>query len=367
MSRRARWLSAAGCTGLLALAAAGWIWHAWTSGPATVAGAADVRLRVEPGQPLTAVADTLVARGLLDHPRLFRWWARLTGRDRELHAGLYEIPRGTSPRGLLRRLVAGRTVPVVVTLPEGISAEAAAARLAATLDGTAEDFLTAADSLVASAVRSRGWLAAAAAARYDSLLAASGTGGGRRLHWCEGYLAPDTYHFAEGTDAVTAAQALVDLQLARIDSVATPVSTESAELGLSIHDLVTLASIVEAEARHVAEQRKIAAVYVNRLRRGWRLEADPTVAYFLDKRGERLLYRDLARPSPWNTYRHVGIPPGPILNPGLSALAAAARPDRDCTALYFVADGDGGHVFSETAEQHEAAVRRYRRLRDGRR
>jgi UPF0755 protein len=127
---------------------------------------------------------------------------------------------------------------------------------------------------------------------------------------------------------------------------------------------VTIASIVEAEARRADERARIAAVYFNRLRRGARLEADPTVAYVLDKRGERLLYRDLRVDSPYNTYANTGLPPGPIGTPGLASLAAAAHPDTLCDAFYFVADGEGGHVFSRTADEHRAAVARYRRLRD---
>jgi UPF0755 protein len=137
-----------------------------------------------------------------------------------------------------------------------------------------------------------------------------------------------------------------------------------ASLRLSPHDIVTLASIVEAEARRPAERALIAAVYVNRLRAGWSLEADPTVAYLLGKKGERLYYHDLEADSPYNTYRHPGLPPGPIGNPGVSALRAAAHPDRACTALWFVADGEGGHVFSRTLVDHERAVRAYRARRE---
>jgi UPF0755 protein len=322
-----------------------------------------VRVRVPAGSTVAAVADSLAAQGLLAHKGVFRWGARLTGGDRRLHAGLYDMPRGASPRRLLELLVTGRTVPVVVTLPEGVEARDAARRLAEALDFTAPEFLAVADSLVEAAVRSRRWLAGSAADRYDSLVTAGAAGGGRRFRWSEGYLAPDTYHFAEGTDIQTAARAVVGLQLARLDSIATLVSGPAEGLGFSPHELLTLASIVEAEARLADERPRIAAVYHNRLRRGWRLEADPTVAYFLDKRGDRLLYRDLERSSPFNTYRRSGLPPGPIGNPGRLSLAAAARPDTLCEDLFFVADGRGGHVFSRTAAEHQRAVAEYRRRR----
>jgi UPF0755 protein len=268
---------------------------------------------------------------------------------------------------LLELLTEGRTVPVIVTLPEGDEARDSARRLATALEFSAADFLDAADSLVASAVRSRGWLANSAADRYDSLVSNADPGSGRRLRWSEGYLAPDTYHFAEGADLQTVARVVVGHQLARLDTLVALLSPQVRSLGLSVHELLTLASIVEAEARRADERSKIAAVYINRLRRGWRLEADPTVAYFLDKRGERLLYRDLEGQWPYNTYRVAGLPPGPIGSPGRAALAAAAAPDSTCDALFFVADGKGGHIFSRTAAQHQEAVERYRRLRAARR
>ncbi|MBM4131087.1 endolytic transglycosylase MltG, partial [bacterium] len=127
--------------------------------------------------------------------------------------------------------------------------------------------------------------------------------------------------------------------------------------------LLTLASIIEAETSRPDERARVGAVYLNRLRLGMNLAADPTVAFATQKKGQRLLYRDLEVDSAWNTYRRRGLPPGPIGSPGMASLRAAARPDPACRELYFVADGEGGHVFSHTAQEHEAAVRRYRLLR----
>jgi UPF0755 protein len=131
---------------------------------------------------------------------------------------------------------------------------------------------------------------------------------------------------------------------------------------LTPHQLLSLAAIVEAEARLAAERERIAGVYHNRLARGMRLEADPTVAFWLGKRGERLLYRDLEMDSPFNTYRRSGPPAGPIGAPGAAALLATARPDTAGGDLYFVADGAGGHVFSGTLADHQRAVAAYRAL-----
>jgi len=249
-------------------------------------------------------------------------------------------------------------VPVVVTLPEGLQARELAAVLADSLRLDAAEILAACDALVAGGADTL--MTANERARLAELLGTGNLPPGRRLHWCEGYLAPDTYHFAVQIDAQAVAQAVVGLQLERLQQARAlpwPASVQS-----SPHALLTLASIIETEARRPAERTRIAAVYHNRLERGMRLEADPTVAFWLDKRGQRLLYRDLEVDSPYNTYRRGGLPIAPIGNPGLAALLAAAQPDPNCDALYFVADGEGGHIFSRTHADHQRAVARYREL-----
>jgi UPF0755 protein len=129
------------------------------------------------------------------------------------------------------------------------------------------------------------------------------------------------------------------------------------------HQVLTLASIVEAEARVGDERPRIAAVYHNRIARGMRLEADPTVAYAMGGYRGRLYYKDLAIDSPYNTYRRAGLPPGPICSPGAASIRAALHPTPDERALYFVAGGDGRHVFSETLHDHNRAVQAARRNR----
>jgi UPF0755 protein len=321
-------------------------------------------IRIPAGATLATVTDTLVAHDLLRHPTLFTLGARLTGQDRRLQAGRYAIPRGTAPRELLALLVSGRTLPVRVTLPEGIAAEGAAELVAAALECEARLFLAAADSLARAAIVAKRLLPdATSAAAYDSVIQQPRIQLPRQLHWSEGYLAPDTYHFAEGTSAEAAARVIVNLGIVRLDSVYQLRSGRVRDLDLSAHELLTLASIVEAEARRDDERDKVAAVYVNRLSQGWRLEADPCIAYLLDKRGQRLYYKDLAVNSPFNTYRHAGLPPGPIGSPGLLALLAAARPAADREIMFFVSDGEGGHVFSRTRKEHEAAVQAFRQKR----
>ena len=131
------------------------------------------------------------------------------------------------------------------------------------------------------------------------------------------------------------------------------------------HQVMTLASIVEAEARDPLERPLVSAVYHNRLKIHMKLDADPTVAYAKGGYHGRLYYKDLEMDSPYNTYRNPGLPPGPIGNPGAESIRAALYPDESSQALYFVARGDGGHEFSDTLKQHDAAVRRARAMADG--
>lgn len=344
---------AAGAAVLLGVAVVGWGWRAWTGPadpPAGMAAGEVVPVRIHPGMTLRAAADSLTARGLLPGSRVFLVGARLTGMDRGLKAGLYEVPAGLSPRDLLATLTSGRTVQLKVTVPEGLDAEEVAAVVGEALGFAADAFLAAADSLVLDR-----WGDALRPGLPPSAVP-------REFRACEGMLAPDTYHFGEGTGAREAAAHLVDVQAARIDSVLALPRPEGTA-GLDAHELVTLASIVEAEARLASERERVAAVYVNRLAAGRRLEADPTVAYVLRKKGKRLYYRDLEVDSPYNTYRVGGLPPGPIANPGRAALEAAARPDTASRDMFFVSDGEGGHVFSRTAAEHEEAVREFRRKR----
>ncbi len=342
---------------------AGLGWRAW-SRPAggRPPGPPYQTVRVPVGASYGAVIDTLARRGLVRQRRLLRLVARVTGRDRQLRAGVYTLPRGLAPRDLLALLATGRVVLARVLLPEGIEAEEAARRVADATGGDAARFLAAADSLARVGIVARGLAGdAARLARLDALATAGARAGAaaasRPFHWCEGYLAPDTYFLPPGLSAVAAARVIVTAGVARVDSL--PRAS-----GLAPHDLLTLASLVEAEARLPEDRPRIAAVYLNRLRLGWRLEADPTVAYALRKRGERLFIRDLTVDSPFNTYACPGLPPGPIGSPGAAALRAAVRPDSACEALFFVARGDGGHVFSRTLEAHERAVRAWRAQRE---
>jgi len=347
---------------LLAAGAAFWAWTEWNRpGPGAdgPAGAPPVEIRVPPGANLATVADTLQARGLLDRRRAFVLGARLTGSDRSLRAGRYALRRGLSPRELLIQLVDGRTLPVVVMVPEGLPTREAVVGIAEAFGWAPATFRAACDAEVkALLLETAGDPDAYAAALLNESLAR-----GREFPLCEGYLFPETYHFAEGASVRDVARAIMRAGWDRW------VPDAKARLALgdlplrTPHEVLTLASIVEAETPRVSEMPRVAAVYLNRLRDGRPLQADPTIAYALDKKGRRILYSDLRVPSVFNTYLNRGLPPGPIGNPGLAAIAAVLKPLPGCQDYFFVADGLGGHVFSRTHAQHEAAVRVYRQRR----
>ncbi len=345
-----------------------WGWSQWTGpGPQLPLSAEFVLLEIPPGMTLTAAADTLVSRGLLKNRNVLLLGARGMGLQRGLRAGLYRLEAETPPRDLLLNLTSGQSVQIRVTVAEGLDAETTAGIMARALDFSSESFLSFADSLVRSKAGAGQLLQQQnSVARLDSILLKASQPGIRQFHWCEGYLAPDTYMFSVGISAEAAAGHLIRTQMARLDSALSQVNIVSPVYG-STHQLVTLASIVEAEARQEDERALIAAVYSNRLQRNWRLEADPTVAYILRKRGKRMFFKDLEVDSPYNAYRNKGLPPGPIGNPGFASILAAARPDSGFAAMFFVSDGKGGHVFSRTMREHEEAVRRFRQSKSAER
>ena len=354
-----RFLLVAGCLLLLLAAGLGWSWSQWTQRWPVGPRYATQHVRVPTGMTLSALADTLQARGLLRHRQVLLAGARLNGKGSRLQAGLFAVAPGLPVRDLLDLFTKPGLPPLRVTIPEGLDAAQTARLLAGELGFDATSFLDAANRATGAAWRERGGAAGAAAcARLDSILVAEAVRSARVFPRCEGYLAPDTYFFAEDTSPAAAAERLVATQFARLDSVlAGPRSPAAA--GLSPHQLLTLASIIEAETGRADERARVSAVYLNRLRLGWNLAADPTVAFAVRKKGQRLLFRDLESGSAYNTYRLPGLPPGPIGSPGMAAIRAAARPDPACRALFFVADGDGGHVFTQTAAEHEAAAQRY--------
>ncbi|BBM73567.1 endolytic transglycosylase MltG [Rhodothermus marinus] len=332
-----RWI--AGAVLVLLLLAGGLVWIALAPNTPPFEGTRGVK--IPRAASFEQVVDSLQAAGILRHRASFVWLARLTGWHRQIKAGYYTFEAGASNYHLLSVLRRGLQTPVRVTIPPGSRAEVVAAVVCRTLACVPDSLL--------------------AALRDSSLAAELGTD---TLHLF-GRLLPDTYFFYWLTDPRTVIrrvhQHFLDFftpeRRARADS-----------LGLSIDEVVTLASIVEWEAGP-EERPRIAGVYLNRLRRGMPLQADPTVQYAvlqLEGQKRRLLFADYQIDHPYNTYRFRGLPPGPITNPSPDAIDAVLHAERH-DYLYFVADGEGGHVFSRTFREHVRAANRYRRLMEQRR
>jgi UPF0755 protein len=307
-------------------------------GEAPQAGGETVLVTVPPGASFATVTDTLVSRGLVSHPRLFTALARVRKLDRGIRAGSYAFQPGSSWSTLLEDLVTGRVITIGVTVPEGFTLAQMASRLTPVTGLSADSVLAV--------------LRADSAALLRDL---PGPG-------LEGYLFPDTYRFAEGTRLDDVVGAMVR----RYRAAWTPRrEARREELGMTEREVVTLASIIQAEARVVDEMPTISAVYHNRLRLGWPLQADPTVLYALGGHRPRLLYAamDSVAGNPYNTYTHSGLPPGAIGAPGEAALEAALFP-LDVDYLFFVARSDGSHTFTRTLAEHNRAVAISRRERD---
>jgi len=293
---------------------------------------AATRVIIPRGASFAQAADSLARTGLVGSPRMFRLYGRLTGGDRNIKPGTYLLKHGTPWKDIVSALNGGHGLVNTITIPEGYSLSQITPLLARTLKVPADS--------VDAAVRDTALLA-----RLDI-----------PNKTVEGYVFPDTYAFPLGT---TARQATREMVYAFERRWRPDWDSSLVELKINRNDLVTMASIVEREARLPEERPVIAAVYYNRLRRGMLLQADPTIQYALGHHVGRVLYKDLAIESPYNTYIHKGLPPGPVASPGVASLAAAANP-ANVPYLYFVASKDGHHEFRMTLDEHTTAVRQIR-------
>ncbi|MET0386863.1 MAG: endolytic transglycosylase MltG [Polyangiales bacterium] len=335
----------------IAVAALAWLVVVYPSQPPKPGASKTVALQLAPGSSLDAVADQLAHAHLIDEPRVFALYARVLGAEARLRSGQVLVTSQMTIRQLLQRIATGfGSTPLLITIPEGWNRFDVAQRLGEWGVCSAEEFL-----------------AADHASSHVHALDPSAANS-------EGYLFPDTYWLRDGMRAEQVLTKLTDNAQRRIGkllaSEADAVTRLQSELGFGPREIVTLASIVEKEAHTPDERPLIAGVFLNRLRdpsfRPKRLQADPTVAYgcfarrdlasctgFDGKRVTRVMTGDLQ--NTFNTYRLEGLPPGPIANPGLSALRAVLRP-AEHNYLYFVARGDGRHTFSTNLEAHNLAV-----------
>lgn len=338
-SRRERYINptsiavtVASAVAVVVLGSIGW----FQSALRPVSAAPETKLvTIKPGH-IKDLGGLLYANGLVRSATAFRLMAktRMALENEHPKAGAYDLSPSMSAEEIWRRICAGDVARRKVTFPEGFTVARMAERLEERLQIPAADFQAAAHgSKVTRRVSFR---------LPPGLL--------------EGYLFPSTYEFPVAGDA----EQVVGAMLATFQAVfVEPYADDIGRRKLSLHEIVTLASLVEREARKATERALIAGVLQNRLDRQMRLQCDATVQYALGGHRSRLLYRDLKVDSPYNTYLHAGLPPGPICNPGLACLKAALFPAKT-DKLFYVARADGSHVFTRTYEEHQQAIKQVR-------
>jgi UPF0755 protein len=305
-------------------------------GPNDFEGASEKTFYVSRGQPFSAIVDSLDSQGIIRDKALFVFVAKMRGGISRLQVGKYLFRSGVSNSEIFLVMRSGRGgVPIQVTIPEGLTARGQAKLLvrAVGIDSAKYMRLVTDESFTRSL--------------------------GVEARSLEGYLFPETYVFTWQQDEREVVKKFVD-QFMRFytDSL----REREQVLGWTTEQVLTLASIVEGESRIKEERPIIAGVYRNRLRKGMLLEADPTIQYILEDGPRRLTYADLKMESPYNTYRHKGLPPGPVNNPGLASIIAALYP-AEHNYYFFVANGAGGHWFSTTFDEHKRMVRMARHRR----
>ncbi len=290
----------------------------------------NVRITIAKQSTLGSISKELQERGVVRNAHAFSWLARMQDLDRQLKAGLYELPTGAWAWQVLGELSRGQLHTVQVTIPEGLTLPEVAGLLE-------HQGIAAADEVLAVA-RDRELLD-----KYDI-----------RANSAEGYLFPETYVFARGVQTDEVVETMLQQFFSRIELLPEAVRADPKTL----HEKLTLASIIEREARDKSEQARIAGVFQNRLDRNMKLESCATVQYVLGHTKERLTLADVRTPSPYNTYLNLGLPPGPIANPGFDALRAAFRPEKNDYLFFFAKeDGSHRHVFTKTYAEHQQAQR----------
>ena len=282
---------------------------------------------VEPGMPFAQVAAKLERNGLIRDATWFRAYARFKSVDQVIRVGRYEFKTGMALDTILSQLASGAGGTQTVTIPEGLTIPEVASILKANAEIDSIKFVQLANNTE--------WV------KRMGIDAPS----------LEGYLFPNTYQLYVGMSPEFILKEMTTLFQRELKP---EYRERAAKLGYSLNEILTLASIIEQEAQVSQERKVISGVFHNRLRTGIRLDADPTVQYAMGRPNVKLLKRHLATPSPYNTYIHTGLPPGPICSPGIASIRAALYPET-VPYLFFVARGDGSHIFSRSNQEHNEA------------
>jgi UPF0755 protein len=287
---------------------------------------------VREGSSLREIAQNLEKRGLVKSKNLFVLWSRMMGYSKGIKSGEYMLSAAMPPVKIIEKLRRGLILTHSITIPEGYARDQLSELLNEKGLVDRKLFLSLTEE--------------------PSVLKNYGVSGPS----LEGYLFPDTYQFGRGIPP----SLIIDTMVKRFWQMVGPMTDRARETGMSMGEIVTLASIVEKETGRPEERALIASVFLNRLKRGMRLESDPTVIYGLERFDGNLRKRDLAQKSPYNTYVIHGLTPGPICNPGLESIKAVIFPAKT-DYLYFVSKNDGSHHFSRTLSEHNRAVETYQK------
>lgn len=283
------------------------------------------------GQDLGALSGHLASERIISHPAKFKLFARIKGYDKKIKAGEYTLSASMSPAKILQTIVNGKVRLYRITIPEGYNLKQISKVIEESGLGSESEFLK---------------------MTSDSVLLKQKGIEGKTF---EGYLFPDTYYFPKGIRI----EEIISTMVSRFWSVYTSQwQQRTSDLGLSVHEVVTLASIIEKETGDPSERPVISSVFHNRMKKRMRLESDPTVIYGIEGFDGNITRTHLSTPTPYNTYTQRGLPPGPIANPGKASIEAALYP-ADSSYIYFVAKGDGTHQFSTNIKEHRQAVRKY--------
>ena len=295
----------------------------------------NVKVAINQGESLDIISKNLLNKGVITNKRIFQLITKIKGLDTSIPIGTFNLKSVNVNKDIINHLVFGIPERRRITILEGWNSKQLAKHLS---NEMSLDY----DNIIKT-VNDKNFIKSLKI-QSESL---------------EGYLYPDTYFFYDGVDEVSVIKRLVrESQVFWNDSNIAMANS----MNFSQHEILTLASIIEGEAIYDSERPIISAVYHNRLKRGMKLQADPTIQYVIEDGPRRLLNKDLRIKSPYNTYLYKGLPPGPINSPGFMSLHAALYPQEN-EYLYFVAKGDGYHTFSKNEKEHERAKRAFQRVR----
>ena len=316
---------------ILAVIAGGAYWYGEQMKPVASADAKPQTIKVKPGMTSGAIADALLEKGLIRNRTAFLLAARQAGLDKSLQAGEYAVSRAMTVEQIIEVMAKGITVYSEFTVPEGFTVEQIAALLEEKGLARKERFLALARDYSPFDKRERSNV------KYRA----------------EGFLFPDTYRISRGASEEMILQTMAQ----EFSRKFTPeLQAKAQSIGLSAYEVIVLASLIEREVQLAKERPMVARVFLNRIKIGMPLQSCATIQYILGYAKEELTIADTQLPSPYNTYLHQGMPPGPVANPGLSSIQAALNP-AEGDWLYFVIDGKtGGHRFSRSLAEHEAAI-----------